>query len=494
MRAFCFRLALLAFALVALAPASADAQERFRMRVTLGIPPEFDVDLQYFDPSDLFARVKGSRVMPFWVSARNVLGRDAVLEYGDFALGLGNAGTVITLNPVDPAAARAELNKDAHLGRLLGALTDQGGEWGTDPFRMIFRGGRVRPGKEASGWVFFRRPEGVSFTGVMEFGTTRHARELLTTGSVNVSIAPPATRSGSTIQDRVADAINGAIDAGQAILHGEKPFGKSYAVLFGISDYNYRNNLGGAAQDVRNLSTALQEQGFDKVVVVVNRDVTADTLRNIQRHFMDRGRLQPDDRLLVYYAGHGDRNPTGDTGYIVLSESNPTSRSSGTEVSMAEFMSWMRALPVKHLLVILDACYSGLAIGGRTRGDGPSLDATNRQELYLLSSRSGRFVMTAGDETQRAHEDVKRWGGGLFTQGILRAIRTRDVGRPNDRLVTTFELFARAKQFVIEQVKRYGLSLQSPLLHDLGESLAAGAAIGKPSLVSRGEFVFVNVQ
>ena len=73
MRAFCFRLALLAFASVALAPASADAQERFRMRVTLGTPPEFDVDLQYFDPSDLFARVKGSRVMPFWVSARNVL-------------------------------------------------------------------------------------------------------------------------------------------------------------------------------------------------------------------------------------------------------------------------------------------------------------------------------------------------------------------------------------------------------------------------------------
>jgi hypothetical protein len=394
----------------------------------------------------------------------------------------------VTLQPIAEADAERELREAANLNRWLRVLTGQGGEFAANPFRSIFRDRTLAPGRDADGWVFFRRPDGVAFTGFMDFGTVSYAPELLTTASVTVT-APSTTRSGSWIQDRVVDAINGAVRMGQEIAYGRPPFGRSYAVLFGVSEYEYRNDLAGPARDLHNLSTLLTAQGFDKVVVVANRDVTANTLRNVQQHFSER--LQPDDRLLVYYAGHGDREPSGAAGYIVLTASNPTARSRDTEVPLAEFMRWMTALPVKHLLVLLDACYSGLAIGGLSRGDGPTLDAANRQELYELSSRSGRFVITAGDEAQRAHED-RRWDGGLFTRGIIRAIERRDVGRPNDRLVTTFELFARTKQFVTDEVRKYGLSPQAPLIHDLGEAPRAAAG-AKPSPVSRGEFVFVNV-
>ena len=57
----------------------------------------------------------------------------------------------------------------------------------------------------------------------------------------------------------------------------------------------------------------LQSQGFASVVIKANRDVTADTLRNIQRHF--GGKLTKDDRLLVYYAGHGLE--IGGTNYLI---------------------------------------------------------------------------------------------------------------------------------------------------------------------------------
>jgi hypothetical protein len=485
--------AALALCLLVASPALAQDPSGMRMRVTLGTPPEFEVDVRYFEPSDLFAAVKGSRVLPFWVSARNVAGRPATLQYDDFLLRLGNAGSIVTLNPIESSAAVEELRKAVNLGRWLRLLTGQGGEFATDPLRAVFRGGNVAPRREVSGWVFFLRPDGVAFTGFMDFGTVRHPAELLSTASVSVSVAPTTTRSGSTLPERVINAINGAVKLGEEIVYGQRPFGKSYAVLFGVSEYDYRNDLRGPAQDLQNLEKALMDQGFDVVARVINREVRADTLRNIQQHFKER--LQPDDRLLVYYAGHGDRDPTGGAGYIVLTGSNPTARSRSTEVSMTEFMGWMKALPVKHLLVILDACYAGHAIGGVSRGEGPPLDAANRQALYQLSSRSGRFVITAGDEMQRAHEHT-RWDGGLFTRGILRALETRDVGRPNDRLVTTFELFVRTKQFVTEEVRRYGLSPQAPLLQDLGETPGLPAGSGgseKPSAVSRGEFVFVNL-
>ena len=479
--------------LLAASPAAAQNPSGMRMRVTLGAPPEFELDVRYFDPSDLLAAVKDSRVLPFWVSARNVSGSEATLLYDEFRLRLGNAGSLVTLNALASPTAVEELRKAVTLGRWLRVLAGQGGEFAADPLRAVFRGGNVAPGQSVSGWVFFLRPDGVAFTGFMDFGTARHAAALLSSASVNVSVAPTTTRSGSTLSDRVVTAINGAVAFGEEIVYGQRPFGRSYAVLFGVSDYDYRNDLRGPARDLQNLSNALTKQGFDMVAVVLNRDVTANTLRNIQQHFKER--LQPDDRLLVYYAGHGDRDPTGNAGYIVLTGSNPTARSRDTEVSMTEFMGWMKALPVKHLLVLLDACYAGLAIGGISRGDGPPLDSTNRQELYQLSSRSGRFVITAGDETQRAHEHT-RWDGGLFTRGVLRALEMRDVGRPNDRLVTTFELFTRVKQFVTEEVRKYGLSPQSPLIHDLGETprlSTAGRGSDTTSVASRGEFVFVNV-
>jgi hypothetical protein len=491
MRAVVMHVAVAGCLLVA-APALAQDPSAMSMHVTLGTPAEFELDVRYFDPSDLFAAAKGARVLPFWVSARNVAGQPAALRYEDFRLRLGNAGSLLTLDALDSSASAEELRKAVNLGRWLRLLTAQGGEFATDPLRAVFRGGNVAPGRRASGWVFFLRPDGVAFTGFMDFGTTRHMAVLLSTASVNVSVAPTTTR-GSMLPDRVVNAINGAVKFGEEIVYGQRPFGRSYAVLFGVSEYDYRNDLHGPARDLQNLSKALTAQGFDMVAVVLNRNVTASTLRNIQQHFTER--LQPDDRLLVYYSGHGDRDPAGDAGFIVLTGSNPTARSRSTEVSMTEFMTWMKALPVKHLLVILDACYAGLAIGGVTRGEGPPLDSENRQELYQLSSRSGRFVITAGDETQRAHEHT-RWDGGLFTRGILRALEMRDVGRPNDRLVTTFELFMRTKQFVTEEVRRYGLSPQSPLIHDLGETPRLQAGSGgsdRPSPASRGEFVFVNL-
>jgi Caspase domain len=483
--------AAVAVGVITTVPVRAQDAPPMKTRVTLGAAGEFDADLQYYDPSDLFLRVKDSRVMPYWVAAKNVSTHDAQLSYGDFTLRLGNGKAVTTLTPIDIKDAEAELKQATSLSPLLRVLAGQGSEYGANPLRRTFRSGRVSPGKTTSGWVFFLRPAGLAFNGFMEFGATGRPPALVPTASVTITVPPAGARAGPVLPDVVVRAINAASTVGSAIVDGPRPFGKSYAVLFGISEYDYRNDLKGPTRDLANLSRALTAQGFDTVITIANRDVTADTLRNVQARFKGEDALQPDDRLLVYYSGHGERSPTGDSGYIVLSASNPTERSRKTEVSMGEFMTWMKGLPVKHLLVILDACYSGLAISDHPRGDGPMLDRPNRQQLYELSRQSGRFVMTAGDDTQLAHEDV-RWDGGLFTRAILRALETRDVGRPNNKLVTTYELFSRAKQYVTEQVRQYGLSPQAPLFYDLGETPHRSGDTTLTNRASRGEFVFVN--
>ena len=91
----------------------------------------------------------------------------------------------------------------------------------------------------------------------------------------------------------------------------------------------------------------------------------------------------------------------------------------GARVAMTQFMSWIRAVKVKHLLVLMDACYSGSAIGG-TRGDPPGdSDNATADRLMRLASRGSRFVITAGAGNERAHENLQWWQGGLFTYAVL---------------------------------------------------------------------------
>ncbi|HET9362820.1 MAG TPA: caspase family protein [Vicinamibacterales bacterium] len=476
-------------ALAVLTAADARAQQGIppmKARVLVGAAGEFDADLQYYDPSDLFLRVKDAQVLPFWVSAKNASPQPALISPRAFTLRVGNGKAVTPLAAMDASAAEDALKKATSLNPLLRILAAQGCEYCPDPLRRAFREETVRPGETVSGWIYFPRPAGLDFNGFMEFVSTGHRPSLLPTASVAISGPPEGTRAGPRLPAAVVRAINAATKIGEEIRYGSPPFERSVAVLFGISEYDRRNDTW-AHRDLENMSKALTAQGFDPVIKVANRDVTADTLRNIQGHF--KNDLRPDDRLLVYYSGHGERSPKGDTGYIVLAASNPGASSRKTDVSMTEFMSWMRNLPVKHLLVILDACYSGLAIGDRSKGQGPVLDALTRQQLYELSSRSGRFVITAGDDAQLAHEH-NRWDGGLFTRGLLQALATRDGSRrPDNRLVTAWELFVRAKEYVREQVRTYRLSPQAPLFRDLGEAPSPDP----PRVVSRGEFVFVNM-
>jgi hypothetical protein len=72
--------------------APADAQPLLKMKVTLGTPAEFDVDVEYHDPGELDQRLQRSRVLPIWLAVTNVSTRKLSFDYKDVRLDLGTAG------------------------------------------------------------------------------------------------------------------------------------------------------------------------------------------------------------------------------------------------------------------------------------------------------------------------------------------------------------------------------------------------------------------
>ena len=69
-------------------------------------------------------------------------------------------------------------------------------------------------------------------------------------------------------------------------------------------------------------------------------------------------------------------------------------------------------------------------------------------------------------------------------QGLLRSLNSTTARKLG--VVTTYQMFADLRKFVQDEVSKYRLTPQTPLLEDLGTTSPRGT-----TTVSGGEFVFI---
>jgi hypothetical protein len=466
----------LTIAALLICPLSSYGQGQIRMSILLGSADELAIDAAYHDPSDIDQRLGGTRIIPMWLTVRNTSATAMPLAYQDMRLDLGSASSAAPLSPVQAGEARATLRRDGRYNALLRFLGSQGNDYARDPFSRVLPSGTLGPGQSKSGYVFFMRPEIVPFTGFMALGTVGRKAEILTTNTYEVRA--PETESASLW------SVAWLKNRWDRIVNGAPPFDRSYALLLGVSDYKYMKTLSLVNDDLNKMQRFLLSRGFH-VVRVQNEKLTVANVRSPQDYFADR--IGPDDRLLVYFAGHGvHRIERGrERGYLALVNAPASGEiSPGDAIAMDDFVAWTRRIAAKHLLVLLDACFSGLAVRGfditlevRSGGMGAQPDP---RTLYRLSTQPGRYLLMAGNENQEAIAS-KTWAGGLFTHGVVEGLSgLADTQR--DGFVTTRELYPWLREFVEAQAASAGRTL-TPLIKDLG-----------PDGTSEGEFVFTRGQ
>ncbi|MEM7224595.1 MAG: caspase family protein [Pseudomonadota bacterium] len=216
-------------------------------------------------------------------------------------------------------------------------------------------------------------------------------------------------------------------------------FGKSYALVIGIGNYPAASGfekLTYPRKDAGGMAAFLQAQGF---VVTVLFDEQA-TRRAILSHLEDQivGRLGPDDRVLVFYSGHGQTRKVGqrEYGYIIPYDAGTTPSSwIGMDVlrSLSDMMGEAR-----HQLFIMDACYGG-QIGLKSGGPGVSLD--HPDYVRAVAERPARQFMTAGGADQQVLD-----GGpddySYFTGYLLEALEVGIADLNGDSYITASELGA----------------------------------------------------
>ncbi|MBM4345625.1 MAG: caspase family protein [Deltaproteobacteria bacterium] len=237
-------------------------------------------------------------------------------------------------------------------------------------------------------------------------------------------------------------------------------YAKSWAVVIGIDGYHNLPKLGGAVRDASRVGEYLKSQGFD-VTVLTDERATRGAITELVGDKLP-GKVGPDDRVLVYFAGHGLSRGEGDAamGYLMPVESKRDSPAA-TAISMAELQRWFAQYKAKHVLYVADACYSGLSIGTRSVGLSPETKAYIRE----VTKRPVRVALVAGNSGQEAHEYQ---GHGLFTYFLLQGLQGSADGN-KDGLVTTDELAAFIKPSVAQTATQQFRAQQHPQFARMGE-------------------------
>ena len=251
-------------------------------------------------------------------------------------------------------------------------------------------------------------------------------------------------------------------------LFGEtRLYERSHAVVIGVNRYQRLPRLSGAVRDAQGVKKALTEQGFE-VLELLDRQATRQAIAQLLGDRL-RNRVGENDRVLIYFAGHGVSTGTGDTamGYLMPVEGDRESPVS-TGISMTELQNWFADYKAKHVMFVADACYSGLALSTRAVG----LSYKTREYLRKVTAKPVRVALVAGGAGEEASE---LRGHGLFTSFFLEAIGGAADADKNG-VITSDEVAAYVKPNVAQTAQSQFRAQQNPQMGRRGE----------------GEFIFLN--
>lgn len=272
------------------------------------------------------------------------------------------------------------------------------------------------------------------------------------------------------------------VDPGQGGKKLKPQYDNSWAVVIGINGYSSGiTPLNYAVQDADGFARLLvSDLGFkpEQVFVILDppsaapdapytvaaQRATKDDIEHLLEDDLPE-KTGPDDRLLIFFAGHGERRslPSGEQeGYLVPADAKPGRWS--TYILTDDVTKVGDRCRAKHVFYLFDACYSGLAVTRAVTEPSP-------YEQTMLTNKA-RMALTAGT-AKEAVNDKGPGGHSPFTWYVLQGLRG-EARQKGSGVVTGSDLMVYVKNAVGQN---YG-SQQTP---DYGKL---------PGHESGGDFIF----
>ncbi|HEX8221323.1 MAG TPA: caspase family protein [Chloroflexia bacterium] len=251
--------------------------------------------------------------------------------------------------------------------------------------------------------------------------------------------------------------------------------GRGRAFIIGINEYsNPRWRLKNAVNDAEAIARALSDVHRYDVTLLRDGEATLAALLDLLKSLKEGPqRVLPNDRMVIYFAGHGlGYSDRGEFKGALLPQDVqlgvPT-----TYLDMQRLFQELDSLECRHLLLVLDCCFAGLARAAmRDVADTPPL---YKEQYYRFLKDKAWQLLTSAGESQRASDGDSRLGrrseasGGHspFAAALLKALESnaadcRTEEREPDYIVIAPELY----QYVRYKVEQFSFS-QTPGLWPL---------------------------
>jgi very-short-patch-repair endonuclease len=260
--------------------------------------------------------------------------------------------------------------------------------------------------------------------------------------------------------------------------------------VIGIDQYRRWLPLRNAVRDARGVLAAFEQLGFEPIVSPLLDDAaTYDAIRRLPGEL--KPKLDGNDSLVVFFAGHGHTANTefsdglhARKGYLIPVDADLARANHGDDREdswhrIEHWLSNIAHLPPRHILVVLDSCYSGIALGHAIhhRSVGVRTDGLP----IPVHERRGRWVLASALDNQRAADGGPIPGHSVFTGHLIQALRGRASTRP---AVSVDEVAS----YVCREVEEHSHSQQVPALgclefHDFGRllfSIKPTSAVAQP--------------
>jgi tetratricopeptide (TPR) repeat protein len=217
---------------------------------------------------------------------------------------------------------------------------------------------------------------------------------------------------------------------------------ESHALVIWAGDYQHWDKLNNIEDEAKEVVSALERQGFE-VTVVANP--TGQKLKQAMQTFIDNYGYKSDNRLLIFFSGHGyTRKKT--KGYLVpVDAPDPASNSQNQQdflkvaLDMEQVESWARQIEAKHVLFVFDSCFSGTIFKQRSGSE-------KLPYIQSVMNKPVRQFLTAGDADQRVPAKS------VFTPLFIRALEG-EADYTKDGYVTGSELGLYLKQNLSQYTK-----------------------------------------
>nr|HPO07677.1 caspase family protein [bacterium] len=242
----------------------------------------------------------------------------------------------------------------------------------------------------------------------------------------------------------------------QELLSDATFYESSWALIIGIDKYRNWTPLTNAVRDATGMRELLETTyKFPKEQIIEVCDDAA-TREGIMAGLNKISQAAEGSRVVIFYAGHGQTlsSRKGDQGFLVpvdgafvpVSE-HPTLEQIGTWISMEDLSRQLGFFNAKHVLLVVDACYSGLLAAKR----GAQLEMIQQDKVTAhfleLAEEPAIEVITAGEKNEQVQDGGYK-GHSVFTGFLIRGLETGEADLTKDGVITTEELGTYAWQNV----------------------------------------------